>query len=97
VLGVLVGHLLTVDSIGPAMGGITALFALLGGAWGPLANSGALHEIAQLLPSYWLVQAGRSAVDGSDWPLRGWLVIGIWTAVLTGLAVRVYRRDTNRV
>jgi len=97
VLGILLGHLLTVDSMGPAMGGITALFALLGGAWGPLASSGAIHDLAQLLPSYWLVQAGHSALDGDGWPLKGWLVIAIWTAGLTRLAVRVYRRDTNRV
>ena len=97
VLGVLLGHLLTVDSMGPAMGGITALFALLGGAWGPIADSGALHAIAQALPSYWLVQAGQAARSGDGWPMRGWLVIAIWTAVLTRLAVRVYRRDTARV
>jgi ABC-2 type transport system permease protein len=30
-LGILMGHLLTPDSIGPAMGGTTALLALLGG------------------------------------------------------------------
>ena len=97
VLGVLLGHLLTVDSMGPAMGGITALFALLGGAWGPLASTGALNDIAQLLPSYWLVQAGHSAMDGGGWPLKGWLVILVWTAVLTRITVRVYRRDTSRV
>ena len=97
VLGILLGHLLTVDSMGPVMGGITALFALLGGAWGPLASSGAIHDLAQMLPSYWLVQAGHSALDGDGWPLKGWLVIAIWTAALTRLAVRVYRRDTNRV
>src|SRR6476620_6183736 len=67
VLGILLGHLLTVDSMGPVMGGVTALFALLGGAWGPLASSGAIHQLAQALPSYWLVQAGRSALDGDGW------------------------------
>jgi len=34
VLGILLGHLLSVDSMGPAMGGTTTLFALLGGSWG---------------------------------------------------------------
>ena len=58
VLGILLGHLLTVDSMGPALGGLTALFALLGGAWGPITSSGVLHRFAEALPSYWLVQAG---------------------------------------
>src|ERR1700760_2150179 len=53
-LGVLGGHLLTADSIGPAMGGSTALFAFLGGTWYPIPAHGALHAISYCLPSYWL-------------------------------------------
>ena len=34
-LGILLGHLLNPDSMGPVLGGISALFALLGGAWFP--------------------------------------------------------------
>jgi ABC-2 type transport system permease protein len=96
-LGVVLGHVLTVDSLGPAMGGLTAMFALLGGTWGPIASSGAMHEIARVLPSYWLVQAGKAAVSGQGWPLEAWVVIGVWTAVLVRLAATVYRRDTKRV
>ena len=72
VLGILLGHVLTVDSMGPAIGGITALLALLGGAWGPIVgSSGVLHDVVQLIPSYWLVQAADSALSGGLWPLRG--------------------------
>ncbi len=38
-LGILMGHLLTTDSIGPAMGGTTALLALLGGIWFPISDA----------------------------------------------------------
>ena len=55
-----------------------------------------MHDISQSLPSYWLVQAGHSALGGDLWPGRGWLVIGIWTVVLGRLAARAYRRDTQR-
>jgi ABC-2 type transport system permease protein len=96
ILGILLGHLLSADSMGPAMGGITALFALLGGAWGPLATSGALHGATKLLPSYWLVQAGKSALGGAGWSAEGWIVIGVWTAVLVRIAAWAYRRDTGR-
>ena len=34
-LGILLGHLLTADSIGPAIGGSTALLSILGGTWFP--------------------------------------------------------------
>jgi ABC-2 type transport system permease protein len=98
VLGILLGHLLSVDSMGPAMGGTTTLFALLGGAWGPLATSGVFLTLVKCLPSYWLVQAGKSALGHSGRPaVEAWVVIAVWTVGLAQLAVRVYRRDTARV
>jgi ABC-2 type transport system permease protein len=96
-LGIVLGHLLTPDSIGPAMGGGISLLALLGGTWFPLGNHGFLYDIAQYLPSYWLVQASHVALGGSAWPGKAWLVIAVWTALLSSLAVRAYRRDTGRV
>jgi ABC-2 type transport system permease protein len=96
-LGILLGHLLTVDSIGPAMGGGTSLLALLGGAYGPIFSSGVLLALVKGLPSYWLVQAGKTALGGAGWPAEGWIVIAVWSVVLTLIAVRVYRRDTARV
>jgi ABC-2 type transport system permease protein len=96
-LGIWLGHLLTPESMGPALGGITALFALLGGAWGPLANKGFILHLAQALPSYWLVQAGHSAFTGTGWGTRGWMTIVVWTVVVGLLAARAYRRDTQRV
>jgi ABC-2 type transport system permease protein len=95
-LGVLMGHLVTPDSIGPAMGGTTALLALLGGVWFPV-QSGTLHDIAQALPSYWLVQASHVSIGGSGWGTRGWVVMAAWTAILVVLAGWAYQRDTNRV
>jgi ABC-2 type transport system permease protein len=95
-LGIAIGHLLTVDAVGPAMGGTASLLALLGGTWFPV-TSGVMYDIARLLPSYWLVQAGRVSVGGSGWGTRGWLVMAAWSIALIVLAARVYRRDTKRV
>lgn len=95
-LGILMGHLLTTDSVGPAMGGTTAVLGLLGGVWFPIAGHGALHAVAEALPSYWLVQASRVGLGGHGWGTRGWAVIAAWT-ILTALAAgRAYRRDTQR-
>jgi ABC-2 type transport system permease protein len=96
VLGILLGHLVTVDSIGPALGGVSALFALLGGAWGPLTTTGWMHSLAMLLPSYWLVQAAKTGYRGHAWPTAAWLVITIWTLTLAVITTRVYRRDTTQ-
>ena len=96
-LGIMIGHMLTPDSIGPAMGGGISLLALLGGTWFPITGHGFLHDLAQLLPSYWLVQASHVAIGGHAWPAKGWIVMIAWTVVLSVLAARAYRRDTGRV
>jgi len=95
-LGILLGHMLTPDSVGPAMGGGISLLALLGGTWFPLGHHGFLHDVAQYIPSYWLVQASHVSLGGHPWSATGWIVMATWTVVLSALAARAYRRDTGR-
>jgi ABC-2 type transport system permease protein len=94
--GIFLGHKLSVDSIGPAIGGGTALLAIVSGTWFPLAKTGFLHDVAQYLPSYWLVQANRVALGGTSWGSRGWIVVAVWSVALIALATRAYRADTGR-
>jgi ABC-2 type transport system permease protein len=96
-LGVALGHLMTADSIGPATGGVVSLLALVSGAWFPLTSGSFLYDVAQYLPSYWLVQAGHVALGGDAWGAKGWLVVAGWTLALVALARFAYRRDTGRV
>jgi len=49
-LGIALGHLLSSDSIGPAVGGLVGLLALLGGSWFPITGSGFLPDLARELP-----------------------------------------------
>jgi ABC-2 type transport system permease protein len=95
-LGIALGHMLNVDSIGPATGGLIALLALVGGTWFPVTH-GFLHDVGQCLPSYWLAQAGHVGTGGAPWGVTGWLVMAGWTLVLATLAAYAYRRDTGRV
>ena len=95
-LGIGLGHLLTVDSVGPAIGGTVSLLALVSGTWFPI-TSGFLHDLGQFLPSYWLVQAGRVSIDGQPWGVMGWAVVLGWTVVLVAFAAWAYMRDTGRV
>lgn len=95
-LGILVGHLLTADTIGPAAGGLVSLLALVSGTWFPL-GAGVVRDIAEFLPSYWLVQASHVSLGGAAWPAMGWIVVGVWSVVLIVLARAAYRRDTERV
>jgi len=93
-MGIWVGHVTNADAIGPIMGGSMTLFGMLGGAWFPL--SGWMRTLGEYLPSYWMTDAGRVAVGGDGWPLKGWLVIGTWSLVLGVLAARAFRADTKR-
>ncbi|MGH2894424.1 MAG: ABC transporter permease [Solirubrobacteraceae bacterium] len=95
-LGVFIGHLLSVDAVGPVNGGLVSLLALVSGTWFPVTH-GFLHDVGQFLPSYWLVQAGRVAEHGHAWTATGWVVVLGWAVVLTVLARIAYRRDTERV
>lgn len=94
-LGILLGHLLTTDSMGPALGGGAGLLALLGGFWFPITE-GVVHDVGQFLPSWWLVQASHVSLGGAGWPAVGWAVVAAWTVLLTLGAAQAYRRDTLR-
>jgi ABC-2 type transport system permease protein len=98
VLGIFLGHVLTADSLPPAIGGIVTLFSILGGAYAFfVAKSGVLFDIMKALPSYWLVQAGKAAFGGEQWPAQGWIVVTAWTVVLFPIALLAYQRDSKRV
>jgi ABC-2 type transport system permease protein len=94
-LGIALGHLLGVEAVGPTIGGLSGLLGFLGGVWFPLGD-GVMHDIAQALPSFWLVQASHVSLGGPGWSATGWLVVAGWTAGLSLLAVHAYRRDTKR-
>jgi len=97
VLGIAGGYLVQTDALGPAIGGVVVLFALVGGVYGfQLATSGPMFEVMKAVPSYWLVQAGKTALGGGTWPAQGWIVIAAWTAVLIPVAALAYRRAAVR-
>ncbi len=96
-MGIAIGHLLTTDSLGPALGGITSIFAFLGGSWFPITGSGFFVDLAHALPSYWLVQAGHIGIGAAAWGAEGWLVVGVWSVAMVAAAAWAYRRDTKRV
>jgi ABC-2 type transport system permease protein len=79
-----------------SLGGAVSLLALVSGAWFPVTD-GFLHDLGQVLPSYWLVQAGRISIHGHGWGTTGWTVVLAWTVALTLLAGFAYIRDTGRV
>ncbi|HET6692584.1 MAG TPA: ABC transporter permease [Miltoncostaeaceae bacterium] len=96
-MGVAIGHLFTTESLGPALGGITSIFAFLGGSWFPITGSGFFVSLAHALPSYWLVEAGHVGIGAAAWGVEGWLVVAAWSVAMAVAAAWAYRRDTKRV
>lgn len=97
VMGIVAGHLIRVETLPVAVGGLVVVFALFGGAFGSLFNHGAMLTLVKLLPSFWLVRSGKAALTAGGWPPEAWVVVAIWTVVLLPLAVLAYRRDTARL
>jgi ABC-2 type transport system permease protein len=96
-LGIMLGHLIRSDSMGPVMGGGLSLLSIAGGAFGPIGSSGSIvAKLSELVPTYWIVRAGHTAVGGAAWGVRGWATVLIWSAVLIFGATWAYRRDTGR-
>lgn len=92
-IGIVFGHLIPPDAIAAAGAGFVVILALLGGEFGTLFKGGAMLTIVKLLPSYWLVQAGKAAVRSGSWPAEGWIVVAVWTLCLVPLAALAYQRD----
>ncbi|HEX2905086.1 MAG TPA: ABC transporter permease [Jatrophihabitans sp.] len=96
-VGIMLGHLVRADAMGPIMGGGMSLLSLFGGAFGPLGGQhSVIQQLAKFVPSYWTVQAGHVAVGGNAWGLRGWVTVAAWSALFVYGAVWAYRRDTGR-
>lgn len=95
-LGIAIGHMLNVESVGALTGGLIAILAFLSGTWFPL-TSGFLYDVGQYNPGYWLVQASHLALGEKAWGTKGWIVVALWTVALVAFARYAYRRDTARV
>ncbi len=79
-LGIMVGHLIRGDSMGPVIAGGMSLFVLIGGGYFPIGvNPGFMHDLVRLIPSFWLIQAGKTGIGGQSWNGEAWLVVLVWS------------------
>lgn len=96
-IGIVFGHLVPPDAIAAAGAGFVVILALLGGEFGTLFKGGVMLTITKLLPSYWLVQAGKTAIRSGGWPAEGWIVVAVWTLCSIPFAALAYQRDKAAV
>jgi ABC-2 type transport system permease protein len=99
-LGLLIGQFGTPDSMQPITMLVTLGMGFLGGLWIPIESMpGWLHDVAQLMPTYWVLQVARPAVT-TDMVVslpESAGVLAAWTVVLGALVIRRYCKDSARV
>ena len=95
-LGVVIGHLVTPDSIGPCWAARPRC-SRCSAAPGSRSPAATMQKIAEALPSYWLVQAGHVALGGHGWSSDGLARDRRLDGRGVVLARQAYRRDTERV
>jgi ABC-2 type transport system permease protein len=99
-LGLLIGQFGTPDSMQPISMLVTLGMGFLGGLWIPLESMpGWMHDLAQIMPTYWVLQVARPAVT-TDMVVSLPNAVGVlaaWTVVLGALVIRRYRKDSARV
>ncbi|MET8845915.1 ABC transporter permease [Amycolatopsis sp. NPDC004625] len=99
-LGLLIGQFGTPDSMQPISMIVTLGMGFLGGLWIPLETMpNWMHDVAQIMPTYWVLQVVRPAVT-TDMVVSlptAVGVLGAWTVVLGALVIRRYRKDSARV
>ena len=97
VLGLVIGFVATIDSVQPLTMVIYMAMSILGGLWFPVNQlSSFLQGVAKALPSYWVGEAGRDALAGSAFPMRGVLTLVGWTVGLAVLGATAYRRSGSK-
>ncbi|HEY3465471.1 MAG TPA: ABC transporter permease [Amycolatopsis sp.] len=99
-LGLLIGQFGTPETMQPISMIVTLGMGFLGGLWIPLEGMpNWMHDVAQIMPTYWVLQVARPAVT-SDMVVAlptAVAVLAGWTVVLGALVIRRYRRDSARV
>ncbi|MEU8633500.1 ABC transporter permease [Amycolatopsis sp. NPDC048633] len=99
-LGLLIGQFGTPDSMQPINMLVTLGMGFLGGLWIPIETMPTwMHDVAQIMPTYWVLQLARPAVT-TDMVVSlpsAVAVLAGWTVVLGALVIRRYRKDSARV
>ncbi|GAB2813034.1 ABC transporter permease [Lentzea nigeriaca] len=94
-LGIVIGLVATADGMQAITGLASMLFGLLGGIWIPAdVAPDWLATIMKVLPTYWVKQLTEAPfVSGID-IRQALVVIGLWVAGLSLIAVRRYRAQS---
>jgi ABC-2 type transport system permease protein len=97
VAGLVIGFVAGVDAVQPLTVLVYMGMSILGGLWFPVDQlSPFLRGVAQVLPSYWVGEVGRSVLGRQGIPGTGVLVLAAWTVGLGLFGALAYRRSGRK-
>ncbi|HWV35216.1 MAG TPA: ABC transporter permease [Thermomicrobiales bacterium] len=98
-MGLMIGYLIRPSSVAVVFNVLSLGFAFLSGIYVPIpVTDGALQPVANLMPTYRLAELGWDAVGAqtANSMFHTVLVLVLYTAVFTLLALRAYQREEKR-
>ncbi|WP_020660895.1 ABC transporter permease [Amycolatopsis benzoatilytica] len=99
-LGLVLGQFGTPESMQPISMVVMLGIGFLGGLWIPLDTMPSwMHQVSQLMPTYWILGLARPAVTNDllvSLPTAV-AVLGAWTLALGFVVIKRYRKDSARV
>lgn len=96
-LGMLVGFVVTAETVYPVITGLMFVLGYLGGLFTPVDDlPGALRSVAQALPSFQHVALGLDAVVGRSPDVAHWLVLAGYALILAAAVAWRHRVEEAR-
>jgi ABC-2 type transport system permease protein len=96
-LGVLVGFVVTAETVYPVITGLMFVLGYLGGLFTPVADlPSSLRPVARALPSFQHVALGLGVLQGRGPSATHWLVLAGYVAALAALVVWRHRAEEAR-
>lgn len=97
-LGLAVGYAFPAQNAMRYMGPLLPVLSFMGGLFVPLSTLPAMLQLAAKFTPVWgIADLAQSAVLGVPADPWAWANLVAWFALFTGLAVLMFRRDTDRV
>ena len=93
ILGIAIGHALGAESAFGLLYGLSVVLSALGGLWMPITMfPSSLQTVGKLLPSFQAANLGWRVVGGHAPYFSSFLVLIVWAAIFTTLALYFTRR-----
>ena len=96
--GLFMGYLLPTENVMQIIGPVLGVFAFFGGLFVPLSFlPSTIQDVGPYMPTYGVAAIARYPLLGGAFDPTWLLNLVVWTVILAGGAMILFRRDTRRV